>query len=173
MKKIILSICLMAFAALTTQQVLAHGGATGIVKQRMDSMEEMKDSVKAAGAIFKGRSDYNADTIRKAAEAIKIHSGDAITALFPEGSLSRHSEAKPLIWDEWQRFKTLAERQTRMAEGLYLAADNQIGNNMASANLSEQGMEDPQILGQMSSHAVFKMLVDNCSSCHDRYREED
>lgn len=173
MKKTTLSACLLAFVALTAPQVLAHGGATGIVKQRMDSMKEMKDAVKTVGAIFKGRARYNADTIRKAAETIKTHSGDAITELFPEGSLSGRSEAKPLIWDEWQRFKALSERQTRLATGLYLAADNQAGNNIASAGLSEQSMEDPKILGQMSSRVVFKMLVEHCSSCHDRYREED
>ena len=192
MKKIILSACLMAVTALTAQLVAAHGGATGIVKERMDLMEEMKDSVKAVAAIFKGQTDYNADTIRHAAEIIKMHSGDAMTKLFPEGSLSGHSEAKPLIWDEWQRFKNLADRQVRLAEGLYRAAANKqsdtghmmggSGGMMGSDSMmgsgsmmggSEHMMDDPEQLAQMPASMVFQMVTDNCSSCHERYREEE
>ncbi|WP_372599309.1 cytochrome c [Amphritea sp.] len=186
MKKIILSTCLVAVTALTAQQVVAHGNATGVVKERMDLMEDMKDSVKAVSAIFKGQTDYNADTIRNAAETIKAHSGDAMTKLFPEGSLSGHSEAKPLIWEEWQRFKNLADRQVRLAEGLYKAADNNqsgtgqmmggSGGMMGSGSMmggSEHMMDDPEHLSQMPASMVFQMVTDNCSSCHERYREED
>ncbi|WP_299202120.1 cytochrome c [uncultured Amphritea sp.] len=193
MKKIILSTCLVAVTTLTTQQVIAHGGATGVIKERMDLMEGMKDVVKEVSAIYKGEAEYNADTIRNAAETIKTHSGDAMTKLFPEGSVSGHSEAKPLIWEEWQRFKTLADRQVRLADGLYQAADNQESGNaghmmggsgmmgssdgmMGSGGMmggNEHMMDDPEQLAKMPSSAVFQMLTDNCSSCHERYRVEE
>ncbi len=195
MKKVLISTCLVALTVMTTQQVVAHGGATGVVKERMDLMEEMKDSVKAVSSIFKGETAYNADIIRKAADTIKTHSGDAMTELFPEGSLSGHSEAKPLIWDEWQRFKTLSDRQGKLADGLYRSADNKevmpenaqqmmgsggmmgsSDNMMGSGGMmgsSKPMMDDPDVLAQMPSSRVFQMVTDNCSSCHERYRIED
>ncbi|BBB24938.1 c-type cytochrome [Amphritea japonica] len=189
MKKVLISTCLVALTVMTTQQVIAHGGATGVVKERMDLMEDMKDSVKAVSAIFKGETDYSADTIRKAAETIKTHSGDAMTKLFPEGSLSGHSEAKPLIWDEWQRFKLLSDRQVKLADGLFRAAENkETAVNINQSMMGSGGMmassgsmmgstkpmtDDPDTLAQMPSSRVFQMVADNCSSCHERYRIED
>lgn len=189
MKKVLISTCLITMAVMTSQQVVAHGGATGVVKERMDLMEDMKDVVKEVSAIFKGETDYNADTIRKAAETIKTHSGEAMTKLFPEGSLSGHSEAKPLIWDEWQRFKKLSDRQVKLAGGLYRAAENKetaanttksmmgssgmMGNSGSMMGNAEHMMDDPEALAQMPSSQVFQMVTDNCSSCHERYRVED
>lgn len=219
MKKIAITICLMAVTPVVSQQVIAHGGATGIVKERMDLMVDMKDAVKAVSAIFKGETAYNPDTIRSAAAIIRDHSGEAMIQLFPEGSLTKHSEAKPELWQEWQRFKQLAERQTSLAEGLYRAADNQQGlgmmdqsngqhmmgsggmmgqqnsghmmgqqnsghmmgsNGMMKQNSSghmmdsngKMPMDDPEHLAQMPSSMVFKMLTDNCGSCHESYRVE-
>lgn len=228
MKKIAITICLMAVTPVVSQQVIAHGGATGIVKERMDLMVDMKDAVKAVSAIFKGETAYNPDTIRSAAAIIRDHSGEAMIQLFPEGSLTKHSEAKPELWQEWQRFKQLAERQTNLAEGLYRAADNQQGlgimdqsngqhmmgsggmmgqqnsghmmgqqnsghmmgqqnsrHMMGSNGMMKQNnsghmmdsngklpMDDPEHLAQMPSSMVFKMLTDNCGSCHESYRVE-
>lgn len=55
MNKIILSTCALMVTALTAQQTFAHGGATGVIKERMNLMEDMKDSVKAVSAIFRKR----------------------------------------------------------------------------------------------------------------------
>ena len=48
----------------------AHGGATGIVKERMDAMTSLSKSVKKLTPIMRGRTDYNADTVQQEAEKI-------------------------------------------------------------------------------------------------------
>lgn len=209
MRKTLIATALVIFTVITSQLVSAHGGASGIVKERMDLMDDMKGAVKQIAAIFKGETEYNPDTIRNAARIIRDHSGDAMTKLFPQDSLSGHSEATPAIWQEWERFKKLSDRQIKLAQGLYNAADNQAqpaqGHMMGSQSMMgqpQQGsetmtgqhmmssasmmgsdtmirgdenmlhMDDPDYLGKMPANMVFKMLTDNCSSCHERYRKE-
>ena len=190
---------------LTSQIVTAHGGATGIVKERMDLMDDMKGAVKKISAIFKGETEHNPDTIRNAAVVIRDHSGEAMTRLFPQDSLSSHSEAKPAIWKEWERFNQLSDRQIKLAQGLYNAAENKSQQESMTGSESMMGsqsmmgqpatnpaatsammgtdtmiradekmlhMEDPDYLGTMPANQVFKMLTDNCSACHERYRVE-
>lgn len=207
MRKTIIATALIFFTAITPQLVSAHGGASGIIKERMDLMDDMKGAVKNVAAIFKGETEHNPDTIRDAALIIRDHSGDAMTKLFPKDSLSRHSEATPAIWQEWERFKKLSDRQVNLAQGLYNAADNKgesnqghmmgsqsmmgqaDNNSMMGQNMMGSGsmmgsdtmirgeenmlhMDEPDYLGTMPASMVFKMLTDNCSSCHERYRKE-
>ncbi len=48
----------------------AHGGASGIVKERMDAMDEMGDVMKSLTAIMRGEKDYDADAVREGAAVI-------------------------------------------------------------------------------------------------------
>lgn len=193
MIKIITAIVLVFITSISSQLVMAHGGATGVVKERMDLMDNMKDAVKQLKAIFKGDVKYNPETVKQSALVIQDHSAAAMTKLFPHGSLKGHSEAKPIIWQEWDRFKQLADDQEKIAQGLYNSADNQgaapqgnmmeagammgqsmmsSGSMMSSNKQTQQHMTDPEHLGTMPSNMVFKLLTENCSSCHTRYRKE-
>lgn len=172
-----LTIAIGLLALLPAQQLSAHGGATGIVKERMDLMVDMKDEVKKVSAIFKGQREYDADLIRRAASLIEKHSGDAMTKLFPQGSLDKHTEAKPVIWEEWQRFQELADEQTRLAKQLHAAADNQGLDEEESDSTSMMGTSSmmgtaPTESGTQTAGQAFKALADNCSSCHERFRIE-
>lgn len=203
MNKILTAVVLVFITSVSSQLAMAHGGATGIVKERMDLMDNMKDAIKQLKAIFKGEVDYNPDTVRQSALVIKDHSGEAMTKLFPQGSL-KHSEAKTAIWQEWDRFKQLADDQEKIAQGLYNSAENQgsasqgsmmgsgsmmgqnmmgsdsmmgqnmmgSGSMMGNSKQVQQNMTNPEHLGTMPSEMVFKMLTDNCSSCHTDYRKE-
>jgi cytochrome c556 len=71
-------------AAGAATAALAHGSATGIVKERMDGMIVLRDSMKAMGPMMQGRLDYDADVVRTQAASIRQHSGDALYSLFPE-----------------------------------------------------------------------------------------
>lgn len=177
MTKPSLTIAIGLLALLPVQQLSAHGGATGIVKERMDLMVDMKDEVKKVSAIFKGQREYDADLIRRAASLIEQHSGEAMTRLFPAGSLDKHTEAKPVIWEEWQRFQELADEQIRLARQLHAAADNQGPDQEEADSASMMGTSsmmaaaptesDTQTAGQ-----AFKALADNCAACHKRFRLE-
>ena len=77
---------------------LAHDGAMGVVKQRMDAMGAIKDANKVLRGIMRGQREYEAAAVAASAAVIAGHSGDALTVLFPEGSLTPPTEAKPEIW---------------------------------------------------------------------------
>ncbi|MGH1431787.1 MAG: c-type cytochrome [Neptuniibacter sp.] len=174
----------------STAVVMAHGGATGIVKERMDAMGDMKDSMKEVSDMFKGKAPYDANKVRAAADVIKGHSGNALTKLFPEGSLQHPTEAKAIIWDEWDRFSKLADHLGTLSEGLANAAENKdtpieekgmmgnssmMGGGNMMGNSSVMGghmVHTAEEYGKMPVEMVFKMVTDNCSSCHTRFRKE-
>ncbi len=171
--------CLIAISlSVSSAVVMAHGGATGIVKERMDAMGDMKDSMKEVSDMFKGKTSYDANKVRAAAEVIKGHSGDALTKLFPKGSLQHPTEAKAIIWDDWDRFSKLANHLEILSEGLANAAENKDTPADQKGMMGNSGMmgghmvHTAQEYGKMPVEMVFKMVTDNCSSCHTRFRKE-
>ncbi len=187
--------CVLSILFVMTIDVWAHSGATGVVKERMDSMKEMKESMKSLSAMFKGEETYNPERVRDAANILIKTSGENITRLFPEGSLHKPSEAKSEIWSEWNQFNTLAERLnvyssalSKAANGEYLsdedgaatmmgAQDMMMGstlNHMGEMNWTQEeavtmGVDE---VARMPVENVFKLVADTCSDCHTRYRLE-
>lgn len=177
---------------------LAHGGATGIVKERMDAMDEMGDVMKSLSSIMRGDKDYDAAAVRSGAEVIQSHSGEALTKLFPEHSIEGPSEAKPEIWSNWQEFKSLADQLELFAAALGQGADNGLahggdgagmmgGETMmgGSSMMSQDGMmgtapmmgdgmpmANPEMLAQMPADGLFNMVAQTCSACHSKFRIE-
>ena len=101
---------------------LAHSGATGIVKQRMDGMKEMSHAAKAMGAVKAGAIPFSFETLNLAGREIAKH-GAAARKLFPEGSLKTPSEALPAIWSDRETFDRLLDQMTSAAEKLAVSAD--------------------------------------------------
>lgn len=114
---------------------LAHGGATGVVKERMDAMGEMGDVMKSLSSIMRGDKDYDAAAVRSGAEVIQSHSGEALTKLFPEHSIEGPSEAKPEIWSNWQEFEALANQLDLFAAALDEAAENGLAHGGDGAGM--------------------------------------
>jgi cytochrome c556 len=176
----------------------AHGGASGVVKERMDAMGEMGDVIKSLSAMMRGETTYDANTVRNGAEVIRSHSGEAMTTLFPEHSTDGPSEAKHEIWTEWEEFTALAGQLQLFATGLGQAADNGLahsgnsagmdqGSMMGGNSMMSQGgmmggssmmmgdaghMADPEMIARMPADGVFNMLVQTCSACHSKFRVE-
>ncbi|KUJ85176.1 cytochrome C [Ruegeria marisrubri] len=190
-----------AVASVIAAAALAHGGATGIVKERMDGMSAMKDSMKVLTPMMQGKVPYDAATVRREAEKIGRHAGESLTKLFPEGTAGKPSEAKPEIWQDWDTFSDLAEQLHTYAEGLALAADNGLmmagsgqgagmmggGSMMGSGMMTGgsammgSGMMGGMMMGgvpgreelsEMPADGVFMMLSQACSACHTRFRSE-
>lgn len=185
-------------ALLATTVAFAHGGATGVVKERMDAMDAMGEAVKTLAAMMRGETKYNAETVRETAAVIDNHAGEAMTALFPEGSDGEPSEAKPAIWTDWQEFQALAGRLDILAAGLGAAADNGMmmqgggtgtgggmmgsGSGMMGGSSGMMGgnsmmgggsaVPDAKELAQMPVDSVFHLVVQTCSSCHTKFRAE-
>jgi len=85
----------------------AHDGATGIVKERMETMKLMGIAMKDVAAMVKGEKALSEMALANHAATIKAAAAK-ITRIFPEGSLQEPSAALPAIWDDWERFKAFA-----------------------------------------------------------------
>ncbi len=103
---------------------LAHSGATGVMKERMDAMSEMGDAMKTLTPMMRGQTAYDPAAVRAAAETMIAHAGSSMTELFPEGSNGKPSEALDTIWEDWDEFAALAEALGTSAEGMKRAAEN-------------------------------------------------
>ena len=125
----------------------AHSEASGIVKERMDAMKTMGKAIKTLAKMISGETAYDPATARELATDIGRHGGDAMTRLFPNGSLQHPTEALPVIWTDWNRFSALA------------------------ADVSERA----GLLAQSETpdKAALKRLADTCSACHRDFRERD
>lgn len=87
-----------------------HGGATGIVGERMMGMMMLSEQVKVLAPIADNPGPQNVGKVREAAAMIEMHAGAAMTDLFPEGSIDGPSEAKPAIWQRWEEFAGYSNR---------------------------------------------------------------
>jgi len=133
----------------TGSLALAHSGATGIVKERMDGMGTLAASMKSLVGLHKGGA-VDAESVGRIARAMKAHSGRALTRRFPEGSMPPVSEASPEIWRDWARFVALSD-------ALFAAADR------LETEATSPGLD----LG-----AHIEDLGATCSGCHKVFRIE-
>lgn len=196
-----LSVILVSGALVVTgaAAAVAHGGATGIVKERMDSMSAMGKVIKTLSAMMRGETDYDADVVRKGAEILQSHSGEALTKQFPEGSIEGPSEAKPEIWSNWEEFSGISGQLELFATALGEAAGNGLSTPGAGGGMMGQGnmmggqsgmmgqggmmdqgtmmgdpshMQNPEMLAQMPVQGLFAMTAQTCSACHTKFRIE-
>jgi predicted CxxxxCH...CXXCH cytochrome family protein len=126
---------------------LAHEGATGVVKDRMDLMDGQKEDMKLIGDMAKGNTPFDAAKAAEAARHISVTSKQ-IPELFPEGSGGGKSDALPSIWEDFDRFTKSAEDLDRAAADLATALD---------AN-------SPDWKG------AFQKVSDGCKACHQDFR---
>ena len=133
-----------AFATLA----LAHEGATGVVKERMDLMKRQQKDMKLIGDMAKGKQRFDAVKAAEAARDVAL-TAKKIPDLFPEGSTGHPSDALPAIWKEWDRFAGDAEDLESVANELASSLDGGTGQEWKPA---------------------FQKLTDACKSCHQDFR---
>ncbi len=126
---------------------VAHEGATGIVKERMDTMEKMGGAMKQIGLMMKGLTPFDSALVAQAAMTIN-ESAAKLGGQFPEGSADK-SYAKEELWQNWDEFLSMAK-----------------ATGMASKKLSEMavGAERKEIL------PLFFNVGKSCKACHTKYR---
>lgn len=132
-----------------TLPALAHQGANGVVKVRMDAMGVVQNQVKTLGDMARGRRAVDLDAARGALEAIADEAA-RMPALFHKRDLSGPSEAVPAIWDDFDGFT---------AEAAAL-------ENLARAEATT--LDDPAAL-----KSLLRSLGRTCASCHGKYRQQD
>ena len=170
MKRKLLGLFVVAAGALATAAVFAHDDHTGVAKQRHDLMESMADAMQSMASMARGIQPYDADKTREMAGKI-ASSGDNLTSLFPEGSLTPGSDALPAIWEDWDRFASLASNLTDAANALVEVADtppappSAAPPDPAAGDASEEPAKD-------AGTGLFKVGM-SCKACHDDFRKEE
>lgn len=129
-----------------TSATLAHSGATGIVKERMDGFKAAKKSMKILKSTVRS-SDFA--TIAREAETLNLWF-ENLDGYFPAGSNPKPSEALDLIWQEYDRFSSITRDSANASAALLRGA------NEGDAELTRE---------------AFSELAASCKACHDDYRE--
>lgn len=145
------SACLLVAVLAGAGVAVSHGGATGVVKERMEAMKDMGSRMKSLAAMVRGRTPFDAASAKEAAGAIVAHARD-VPRLFPKGSRHGPSEAVEKIWLEWPQFVAEAKALEDLADAL--------GRQAATATSGAD-------LGR-----AFGDIGRSCKSCHGRYREK-
>ena len=131
-----------------TTLALAHEGATGVVKERMDLMTRQQKDMKLIGDMAKGKTPFDAARAAEAAHDVRI-TAKKIHELFPEGSAGGQSDALENIWKEWDRFADNAQDLESVASEL-------------ASSLEDDSAQDWK--------SAFQKVTDACKSCHEDFR---
>lgn len=151
------------------------GGHAGLVDMRREAMKDMAAAAKTINSMFEGRVAYDRQTFSDAAQTIRAHGGAALVAAFPADSLGPPSAAKPGIATDPDEFAALAGKLQDYAAALSAKADEHLTPAMrmgadvgGGSLLGRRAHEDLQ---STPAEHVFHMMMQNCTSCHARYRE--
>lgn len=176
MKSALILSSLMAVLAMPAL-VNAHGGATGVVHDRMEAMKDMKAAMKNLKPVFAGSEAWQGSMVSQEAARIVKASGQHMLDLFPQGSNHKPSEAKAQIWQEWETFSTGARNLERVSKILQSVAAEADGYRPATLKprdlktLRLEAMTDAQ-LSAMPAADLYMLVGSTCRSCHERYKAD-
>lgn len=126
----------------------ARDAAKGIIKYRRNVMKSHAAHIGAISSVVKGQVPY-VDHVAVHASALQGTS-KLILQLFPEGSGTGETRAKPEIWQQWSEFEQAAKRLQKETAKLVQLAESEDIKQMT-----------PQFI------AVGKA----CSGCHKAFRK--
>ena len=136
------------FFVVSATAALAHSGVTNpAVMARMNGMSAIAENVKVLGTMAKGQIAFDAISAQEAATAIARHS-EASVGLFEANETDPRSEARAVIWDNFEDFED-------KALALQVLADELAG--------SIRTVEDVQ--------AAIVPIGAACTACHTLYRD--
>lgn len=126
----------------------AHQGVQNpAVKARMDSMEVIQKNTKLIGTMAKGDRAFDPDLAREAARTIAAQAA-RMPLLFEVEETDPVSEARPVIWSEFDEFVADAEALEIAASGAAASIETREDLRTALADIGQ-----------------------TCKSCHEAYRE--
>ena len=143
--KMKIKITCLALIAFLTLPVFAHEGVKNdAVKQRMQLMKVIKNTMAEIGAMARGLDPFNEESAANAKQTLLLAAAD-IEAKFKLNETDPLSEGSPAIWENWEDFVEKSDDFSFMIEGL----------ETSSADTLAAGLGN---IGQ------------SCGSCHKAYR---
>ena len=119
----------LIFVLILASTAIAHTGATGIVKERMDLFKRNQDNLKAIKGYV---GNKNFEPIIPLASEIRDWAAK-MPKYFPAGSNKKPSEASPAIWQNFQDFEKAARDNELAASNLINAARSKDINAVLNA----------------------------------------
>ena len=142
-----ISFLLISCIVLITPSV-AHEGATGVVKERMNKFQESKNLMRT---INKSLSDNNFDVITQSAEKLNKWANE-MHEYFPKGSeanTSNKSQASDNIWSDPEGFKKVVKKfEITSAKLIKISQNKNIDDTVSS----------------------FREVAASCKGCHKQFR---
>ena len=136
----------MALAAVTATGAIGEETALAVL-ERVDAMDQLAVTMKE----LQGQINSEDGMVAIQAEAAGMRKiGESLPDLFPDGSGTGKTNAKPEIWQRWAEFNLKAKNLADAAETL--------GRRAAA-------MDSPGVTEQY--HALERV----CSDCHDAFRK--
>ena len=160
---------------LATTLVWAHGKATGIVRERMDQMVVLKEAMKRLKTELSKGKVYDSALVLAATQEIADHSGQAMLIKFPEGSLTKHSEALQSVWDEPDRFADLARQMEKLAGEMTASVESEVPNVEAGSGLLgwlNADSSDAEQVALRSPIDTLGKIAKTCKECHEGFRKD-
>lgn len=160
----------------------ARNVALDPVEERQAAMKSIASAAKTIAEMFERKREYDGAQFVAAAETIGKQAGPAMTALFPDNSITETSAALPEIRDEFQEFSRLAERLETYASGLADAA-----RPFPTEMSDEMRMKGPMTFGnpllgnrapsqdqldRLAAEHIFHLMLQTCASCHKDFRQK-
>ena len=133
---------LMALTLVTAATAVA---ADDVAAEREEMMEGVLDAAKPVGAMLKGESEFDADTLQ-ASLAVFADASERLGGLVPAGS--EGGEAAPAIWED--------------PEGFSAAIKEWSDVTAAAIDANPQSLEQAK--------PVVGPVFGACKNCHDGYR---
>lgn len=154
MRKGLVMACALASAAAFATLAMSAEDLAKAVKERRHLMKDVVGkNTKLAADTLKGKIKYDGAALAKAMTSISEVPGQFVT-LFPKGSEKgavKDSEALPKIWEDFDGFKSEAEKLKQ-----------------ASAKAAEAAAQ-----GSDAFAPAFKKMTEVCKECHDTYRAKE
>jgi cytochrome c556 len=117
------------------------------IKKRQAIMKHNGEAATLISAMFKGEKPYDAAAAAAAIKSIGATMDEFVT-LFPEGSMSKDSDAKPEIWKNKKDFNDWAAQ----------LKDDSVKTADAAAG------------GVATLQPAFAEMAKSCKGCHESYR---
>ena len=143
-KKIIMSALFGLMTLAVSTQVFAQAD---VIQKRQDAMKGNSEAAKAIKAAVEAKDNA---TVEAKAKDI-MGTADKIVSLFPKGSTTGKTKAKPEIWEKSDDFSKAAKNLSKASGDLASAAK--------AGNDADVGVK-------------VKALGDACGSCHKQFRAE-
>lgn len=134
------------FTLALTGVALAHSGTKDpTVKAWMTNMKSISAETKVLGQMARGQTAFDADAANVALARIAEHARE-IPALFETPADDPTSEARDLIWSDWDRYTAEAGRLTELASAARITSHDDL-------------------------RPVVSDIGGTCKTCHEIYRD--